>query len=155
MTTRHLMLAGMALALVACGDAPQESPSGGRATPNVAPGARTTGDAVAAVKQSEGVAVATVSFVIGDRPVPGKAFPLTLTITSAEALPALQVFAEAEDLIVTPLEATVAVAAGTPTTHDLVVTAQKAGLSGLTLRLRSGAGPETVYQVPVMVAAAG
>jgi hypothetical protein len=156
MKNAPLALIAMALATSACDKVP-EQPAGvpGGTTPVATGSGEARGsDAVKAVLQSPGTPVASLEFVLDARPVAGKPFALQLRVAAAQPLPALQLVAESSSLIVAPASATLVLeTANAPATQDMVVTAPKPGLADLMVRLKSGDAPETVYAVPVLVAA--
>jgi hypothetical protein len=151
-------LAVLTLGLVACGDTPgpESGPNSAVSTQaRSATGGPRGSDAVSAVRLSEGAPVAELEFVIDSRPVAGKPFHVKLQVSAAAPVPALQLAAESTSLIVAPASATLAIeSADQPAVQDLTVTAPAAGLLELGVRLKSGDAPETLYSIPVLVAAA-
>jgi hypothetical protein len=113
-------------------------------------------DAVAAVLQSSGTPLAKLGFVVATRPVAGMPLELRLDLSSASGVPAVQVRVEAQSFAIDPATAQVSVAveAGRTVSHHVNLTPQKEGLAEVTVRLRSADSAETVYAIPVLVAAA-
>jgi hypothetical protein len=157
MRNASVTVVALLLALAACDKADEPEAATG-APASAAPAAGTSrggGDAVPAVKVSQGEPVATVGFIIDSRPVAGQPFALKLQVSAAVPVPELQLAAESTDLIIAPASTTLALGtANTPVEQELMVTAPKAGLLDLTLRLKGADAAETVYAVPVLVAAA-
>lgn len=156
MRTRTAAILLLSVALCAC---ERQSGSGEPRGGNAAPAAttqRTGDDAAPAVRQSAGTPVAQLSYVIEARPVAGQPFAVKLQASAATPVPELQVLVSAEEMIVAPEAGTIAIEkAGTPVTHELIVTAPQPGLTLLNVRLKAGEGAETVYAVPVLIGAAG
>jgi hypothetical protein len=158
MKNASAVLVAMALALAACDRGGEEQPQATGPAATVAPagGAVRGSDAVRAVLQSQGTALAKLEFLIETRPVAGQPFAVKLQLSAAEPQPALQLMAESSAMAVAPESATLALeAANVPVTHELVVTAPKEGLAELIVRLKAGEAPETIYAIPVLIAAAG
>jgi hypothetical protein len=113
-------------------------------------------EAVAAVLQSDGTPVAKLAFVVVTRPVVGAQSDLRLDFSAAAVVPDLQVRAESASITIDPATAvaSVSIAAGKTVSHQVRLTPQREGLAEVTVRLRAGAdGAETVYVIPVLVAA--
>jgi hypothetical protein len=113
-------------------------------------------EAVAAVLQSAGTPVAKLAFVVVTRPVVGAPSDLRLDFSAAAVIADLQVRAESASLTIDPATAvaSVSIDAGKTVSHQLRFTPQREGLAEVTVRLRAGAdGAETVYVIPVLVAA--
>jgi hypothetical protein len=157
MKNAAVTVVALALALAACNKAaePDAAASGTVAAPAPAGGAAGGGgDAVQAVLQSTGEPVAKLQFVLESRPVAGKPFPLQLHVSAPAPVSELQLAAESPDLIIAPASATLALPeANTTVVQEIVVTAPREGLMDLHVRLRGADAPETVYAVPVLVAA--
>lgn len=154
--TMHMkngLFAMMALALAACGGGAPEG-AGGETKPAAA-AASTADESVAAVLQSEGTALAQLRFVVESRPVAGETFTVRLVASAGAPVPALQLVAESGALaVVAGSEATLALEAnGAGASHPVTLSAARAGLAELTVRLRAADRPETVYVVPLLVAA--
>lgn len=154
MNKLSLVMLVAALGMAGC----SENPSGDASGPakNKAPAAATA-EAVAAVLLS-GPPVAKLGFVLDAKPVVGTATALRLDFTSTEAVPALQVRAEADGVMIDVATAQIglAIEAGKTATHQLTVTPGKEGLAEITVRLRTAPdSAETVYSIPLLVAAAG
>jgi hypothetical protein len=114
-------------------------------------------EAVAAVLVS-GPPVAKLGFVLAAKPVVGVQVDLRLDLTATEAVPALQLRAEADGITIDPATAQIglAIEAGKTASHQLSLTPDKEGLNELTVRYRTAPdSAETVYSIPVLVAAAG
>ena len=154
MNNRLLATLVVAIAVSACSGekAGGEAPTAIKAP--VAPGA----DATAAVLQSGGTALARVAFVLVTKPVVGTSSDLRLDLSATEAVPALQVQTQAETITVDPAtaQAVVSLESGKTVSHVVRITPQSEGLTRVTVRLRSAADSnETVYDIPVLVAATG
>ena len=147
----------VAALLVACGssEGERDAASGQGAAAPVA--AAAVSDAVSAVLQSPGKPVARLQFELDSKPAVGKQFRLKLIATADEVVPVLQLTVESQQLGLEPASAVLALeTAGVGATHELAVTPPKEGLAELVVRLRTGPdGPESVYAVPVLVAASG
>jgi hypothetical protein len=116
--------------------------------------ARVGGDTVAAVLQTPGTAAAALRFTVGARPVAGQAFPVTLSFSSPQPVPSLNVRIEATELQASPASAQLALpGADEAATLELSVTAQQPGLAELTVRVAAEGAAETVHAIPVLVAA--
>jgi hypothetical protein len=155
---KPLLLTVIVVALAGCGtsDRPDAAPDSAASAqaPVVASEA-----AVAAVLQSAGKPLATVSFVLEGKPVLGTATTLRLNITGPDPVPTLLLSAQGEGLAMDPANAAASLAlaeAGAVVSHQLEFTPQRAGLTEIVLRLRDADAnnPETVYVVPLLVAAA-
>lgn len=146
----------LTLALAACDKGPdQEAPSAGVAPTAPAAGAARVGsNAVQAVLQSSGTPVAKLEFVLDSRPVAGKPFALQLHVSAAAPVPELHMAAESSGLIIAPDSATLALPEADVVVQEVLVTAPGEGLVDLNVRLKVAGAPETVYAVPVLVAAA-
>jgi hypothetical protein len=132
--------------------APEKPPAAsGSAAPRPA---ASGGESTAAVQQSPGKPLVTLAFVIEERPVVGHSFALKLLVSADAPLPALQLAVESDTLVAAPATGQLVIEnAATPVPHDLVVTPQNEGLVELIVRFRADEQPETVYAVPVLVAA--
>lgn len=153
-----VITATLLLALAGCGSNGDEPAASAPGTANDAPATDAAGrngdDSVAAVLQSQGTPLATLRFTVTERPVAGQAFGLQLAATAAQPGD-LMLRVESTDLVATPETAELALEAAQPVTRDFTLTATTAGLAELTVRLSGEAGrPETVYAIPVLVAAA-
>ena len=123
------------------------------AKPPAAPAA----EATAAVLQSDGTPVAKLEFVLSARPVVGAPLEMRLDYSATTAIHVLQVRTEATSLAIDPAgaQASVALEAGKTSSHQIRFTPQREGLAEITVRLRAlPDGAETVYVIPVLVAAA-
>ncbi|MEO8315373.1 MAG: hypothetical protein ABI645_11315 [Pseudomonadota bacterium] len=140
------------VALVASGCSREKAEGGASAAkaPTAAPA-----EAVAAVLQSGGTPIAKLGFIVVTRPVVGAQSELRLEILAAAAVPALQVRIEADALTIDPSTAQVSVSleAGKTLSHQVKFTPQREGLTEVTVRLKSEEDSETVYVIPVEVAA--
>jgi len=158
MNTRVAAIAAAAFVLAACNKGPDEAAapaSGSKPAAGSQRAPAAAGDAVAAVLQSQGTPIATLSYLIETRPVVGQPFALKLLVTAGQPLPTLQLAAESPTLIVAPASGTLAIeAAGTPVTHELIVTAPKDGLAEVVVKLKASDEPETVYALAVLVSPA-
>ena len=146
----------VACALSACDrQSGSGAPEGATAAAPPASAQRSGGDAVPAVLQSTGTPVAKLAFIIDAKPVVGEPFTVKLQASAATPVPELDVLVSAPELIVAPEAAKVAIeTADAPAIHELIVTAPRPGLTELNVRLKAGAGPEALYAIPVLVAAA-
>jgi hypothetical protein len=116
-----------------------------------------TADVVAAVLVS-GPPVAKLGFVLAAKPVVGAQVDLRLDLTASEAVPALQLRAEADGVTIDPATAQIglAIEGGKTASHQLRLTPDKVGLTEVTVRYRTAPeSAETVYSIPVLVTAAG
>lgn len=159
MKNAAVTVVALAMTLAACDKGPeQQAVSTGTAAPVAAPEAGTArggGDAVQAVLQSQGTPLARLQFVLDSRPVAGKPFSLQLHFSAPAPVPELQWAAESSGLIIAPDSATLAIAAAdTPVVQQVIVTAPREGLVDMQVRLKGADAAETVYAVPVLVAAA-
>ena len=116
-------------------------------------------EAVAAVLQSAGKPVAALHFVLEARPVLGAVATLRLNISGVDPVPTLLLTAQGEGFTVDAASAAASLAlaeGGAGTSHQLKFTSQKAGLGQIVVRLRDAdsGNAETVYAIPVLVAAA-
>ncbi len=144
----------MATLLAACSGNDSESASSTQDAGSTATSAaRAGGDTVAAVLQTPGTALAAVRYQVGGRPVVGQPFPVTLSVSAAQAVPMLTVRAESRELEVSPAVSQLVLSADEAATLELGVTAQQPGLMELTARLSGEGGAETVYAIPVLVSA--
>lgn len=149
--------AALLLVLAACGSKDGESVNdAGSAASAAAGGAPAAEDPVSAKLQSPGTPLATLHFLLRERPVAGRPFTLQLSTTASQPMPALQLQAESSDLAVEPQQAELALAgAGRSGEQALTLTAQEPGLAELIVRLSADdARAETVYAIPVLVAEA-
>jgi hypothetical protein len=115
-------------------------------------------DATAAVRRSDGSPIAKLGFAMVTKPMVGAQSDLRLDLSAVEVVPELQVIAEGDAITIDPAtaKASVLLEAGKTASHVVRLTPQREGLTRITVRLRSGAGiAETVYDIPVLVAAAG
>lgn len=146
--------AALLLVLAACGSK-DDGPVGdaGSGTSAAAAGARSAEELVSAKVQSPGTPVATLQFLLSERPVAGQPFTLQLSVTAAQPVPALHLQAESSDLAVEPQQAEVAFKDdGRTGEQALTLTADEPGLMELVVRLSSeDARAETVYAIPVLV----
>jgi hypothetical protein len=112
-------------------------------------------EAVAAVLQSGGAPVAKLGFVVVARPVVGAQSDLRLELSTVAAIPALQIHVQADSFAIDPAtaQAQVAIDEGKTASHLVKLTPQRAGLAEVTVRLRGADSAETVYVIPVLVAA--
>ena len=156
MKTRLVAMAVLALAGCGRSDAPDKAAAAGNASraPVVA-----AEEAVAAVLQSAGKPIARVGFLLGSKPLLGASSTLRLDIAADEPVPALLLAAEGEAIAIEPATAQASLAlaeAGTVVSYQLTFTPQRAGLAQILVRLRNAdaAGVETVYAIPLLVAAA-
>jgi PBP1b-binding outer membrane lipoprotein LpoB len=147
------LLAILVASLVASGCSREKAEEGAVATTK-APSA-TASEPVAAVLQSIGTPVATLAFVVVTQPVVGRQSELRLDLSSPAAIAALQVRTESETITIdsSTAQASVAVEAGKTTSHQVRLIPRSAGLTEVTVHLRSNDGPEAVYAIPVLVAA--
>lgn len=155
------MTAAVLLALAACGrnDEPSAGAAGDPAAADAMAGdaaGRRADESVAAVLQSQGTPLATLRFTVPERPVAGQAFTMQLSAAAAQPVENLQLQVESTDLVVTPGTAELVLdAAQTPVIQDFTLTAAGEGLAELTVRMSGDGGrAETVYAIPVLVAAA-
>jgi hypothetical protein len=152
---KRLLVVLMAM-LGAAGCSKGSSDDANNETKSKAPVAATA-EAVAAVLVS-GPQVAKLGFVLAAKPVVGAEVELRLEFTAAEAVPALQLRAGSDGVTIDPATAQIglAIEAGKTASHQLKLTPDKEGLAEVTVRLRTAPdGAETVYSIPVLVAAAG
>lgn len=146
----------VAFALPACDrQSGSAAPEGATTAAPAASAQRSGGDAVPAVLQSSGSPVARLSFIIDAKPVAGQPFTVKLQASAATSVQELEVLVSAPELIVAPETAKVTIEKpDAPAFHELIVTAPQPGLTELNVRLKAGAGPEALYAIPVLVAAA-
>ena len=144
-----------ALLLAACGSSEGEKAAAEAQRAARPVDAAAMPEAVSAVLQSPGKPLARLQFEMDARPVVGVPFRLKLTATSEESLPVLQLTAESSRLGIEPASALLALeTVGEGVSQELTVTPAEEGLAELVVRLRTGTeGPESVYAVPVLVAA--
>jgi len=144
--------------VAACVAAGCSGEKAGSHSPSAARAPVATGDdTVAAVSQS-GASIAALRFAVVTKPAVGAQSDLRLDLFAEAAVPELLVQAEAEAITVDPAtaKASVAIEAGKTASHTLRITPRREGLTRVTVRLRSGAdGAESVYDIPVLVGAAG
>jgi hypothetical protein len=149
MNNRLPVMLVVALAVAGCSgeEAGADAPAASRAPVAVA-------DAVAGVLQSGGTPIAKLAYVLAAKPVVGTQADLRLDLLSMSPVQDLQVQAEGSSITMDPAtaQARVSLEAGKTLGHQLRFTAQREGLTRITVRLRSGTGPETVYDIPVLVA---
>jgi hypothetical protein len=153
MNNRLLFPLAVALAVSACSG----EKAGGNAPATVKAPVAAGADATAAVLQSGGTPLAKLGFVVVTKPMVGAQSDLRLDLSATAAVPSLQVHAEAEAITVDPATALAGVSleAGKTVGHVVRITPQREGLTKVTVRLRSAAdSSETVYDIPVLVAAA-
>jgi hypothetical protein len=156
MNNRLVSMLVAVLVVTGCSSGDQ---AGGAAGPKAASKAATAGvEAVTAVLQSAGAPVAKVDFVVVTRPVVGAQTVLQLNISAPAPVSNLQLVAEGDGVLVDPASAKAGfvLLADKMSHHDLRFTSQREGLGQVTVRLSGGPdAAETVYAIPVLVAAAG
>jgi hypothetical protein len=153
MDNRLLVTLLMALAVCACSG----EKAGGDTSATVKAPAVAGADATAAVLQSGGTPLARLGFVMVTKPMVGAQSDLRLDLSANAAVPALQVHTEGETITINPAtaQAGVTLEAGKTVSHVVRITPQREGLTKVTVRLRGAADSnETVYDIPVVVAAA-
>lgn len=149
--------AALLLVLAACGSKDGEPANdAGSATSAASAGARAGEEPVTAWVQSAGTPLATLQFLLSERPVVGQPFTLQLSATVTQPVPVLQLQAQSSDLAVDPQQAELALGdTGRIGEQALTLTAEQPGLAELIVRLSANdAGAETVYAIPVLVAEA-
>jgi hypothetical protein len=152
MSSRIVLIA--VLAMAGCSKSPSDAASSQINTK--APVAAAT-EAVAAVLVS-GPPTAKLGFVLAAKPVVGASVELRLDFSAVEAVPALQLRAEAEAATIDPATAQIglAIEAGKTASHQLRLTPGQEGFTEVTIRFRTAPdGAETVYSIPLLVVASG
>lgn len=154
---RKISAVVMSMLLAACsgGDGEAGSSAQGADGAGAAGSAtRAGGETVAAVLQTPGTALAAVRYQVGGRPVVGQPFPVTLSISAAQAVPVLNVRLESRELEVSPAAAQLVLSGGDEAaTLELTVTARQPGLAELVARLSVGGATESLHAIPVLVPA--
>jgi hypothetical protein len=151
------LVATLALVLCACGSKDEDGAVSKQAAATAV--AALGDESVAAVLESPGTPFAKLRFLVESRPVVGKPFNLTLTVTTGEPVPQLLVTPESTVLTATPANVMVALGHAGDTSrefsasHVFSVTANQEGLAELTVHLTTeGDTPEALYIIPVLVA---
>jgi glucose/arabinose dehydrogenase len=154
------LVAALALLLCACGTKEEEGATNKQAA---AAAVATLGDeSVAAVKESQGVPVARLRFLIESRPVVGKPFNVKVTLAGDQHVPQLLVRPESTALVATPERVMVSLGHAGDTGSEFTAVqvfsliANQEGLVELAVHLTvDGEANGALYLIPILVAKAG
>jgi len=156
MKTAAVTMLVMALALAGCKDKPAEDEAGATARSGDSTAVRgAASDAVAAALLSTGTPLAKLSYVVESRPLKGAPFKVSLLVSAATSIPALEMAVSSPVLEIEPVTGTLALEAGKSASHELTLTSAEEGLVEFTVRLKADGAAEAVYAIPVLVMAQG
>lgn len=156
MKTAAVAMLVTALALAGCKDKPAEDEVGTTARSGDSAATRASAsDAVPAVLMSSGTPAAKLSYVVESRPLKGAPFKVSLLLSAATSIPALEMAVSSPTFQVEPVAGTLALEAGKTATQELTLTSAEERLAEFTVRLKADGGAESVYAIPVLVMAQG